>query len=168
MPFDCAHRAIAAAMLFTLFLNGCIMKEETSKVSTDVAALEQIVHLDFTPASVKWEVFGTPEYVGGVPGSTDIVTLIAEVTPQDSSTFDVRPPAGKIWIAPESARSWLSAPFHAMLDKQKNATVDFSTRANCRALNATRKPPGGTVKGFACTESGRMLVYLTLVDNTQT
>lgn len=143
------------------------MKEEASKVSTDVAALQKIVQLDFTPAAAKWEVFGTPEYIGGVPGSTDFLTLIAEVTPENPATFAARAPAGKIWIAPKSARSWLSDAFHAMLDKQKNTTVDLSTSVNCRALNANRKQTGEVVKGFACNEGGRMLVYLTLADNSK-
>lgn len=165
-PFNARDKG-AACLLFMLFSPGCSMKDEVTKVSTDVAALQKIVHLDFTPTSARWELFGTPEYIGGVPGSTDFVTLIAELAPLDEKAFRASTPAGKVWIAPESARPWLAGPFHAMLDKNKNMTIDLSTHSDCRPFNATLKQTGKNVKGFACSNAGKLLVYLTLADNSQ-
>lgn len=162
----CTFKA-AACVLFMLLCTGCSGKDEVSKVSTDVAALQKIVKLDFTPTSARWETFGTPEYIGGVPGSTDFVTLIAELTPFDESAFTARASAGKVWIAPESARPWLSNPFHSMLYKYKNVTIDLSEHANCRPFNATLKKTGKQVSGFACSKAGKLLVYLTIADNSK-
>lgn len=163
-----AHGKVAASLLLMLFFSGCSIKDEASNVSTDVAALQKIVNLDFTPTSARWEIFGTPEYKGGVPGSTDFVTLIAELAPLDEKAFSDRWPAGKVWIAPESARPWLANPFHAMLDKNRNMTIDLATRSDCRLFNATLKQTGKSVKGFACSNAGTLLVYLTIADNLQT
>lgn len=154
-------------VLFMVLCTGCSKKDEVSKASTDVAALQKIVKLDFTPTSARWEIFGTPEYSGGVPGSTDFVTLIAELAPSDEKTFAARAPAGKVWIAPESARPWLSNPFHSMLYKYKNVTIDLSEHANCRPFNATLKKTGKQVSGFACTNAGKLFVYLTIADNSK-
>lgn len=154
----------ASAMLCMLILNGCSTKQD---VSTDVAALQKIVRLDFTTSSVKWEVFGTPEYKGGVPGPTDFQTLIAEVSPVDPAAFAARPASGKFWIAPEAARSWLFAPFRNMLAIQKNKPFELSNWHDCRALNATLSQTGTAVTGFGCIEGERMLVYLTIADSTK-
>lgn len=166
-PIDgCTFKA-AVCVLFILLSTGCSGKDEVSKVSTDVAALQKIVKLDFTPTSATWEVFGTPEYSGGVPGSTDFVTLIAELAPIDEKALVASTPAGKVWIAPESARPWLSNPSYSMLDKYKNVTIDLSAHANCRPFNATLKKTGKQVTGFACTNAGKLLVYLTIADNSK-
>ena len=158
---------VAVCLLFMLFFSGCSMKDEVTKVSTDVAALQNIVNLDFTPTSAQWEIFGTPEYMGGVPGSTDFVTLIAELAPVDEKAFAAKSPAGKVWIAPESARPWLADPFHSMLDREKNMTIDISTHSDCRSFNTTLKQTGKNVKGFVCSNAGKLLVYLTIADNSQ-
>jgi hypothetical protein len=147
-----------------LALNGCSSNKD---VSTDVAALQNIVHLGFTPSSAKWEVFGTPEYKGGLPGPADFQTLIAEVSNVDPAAFAARPASGKFWIAPEAARPWLFSPFRNMLAVQKNRTFDLSNWHDCRALNATLAQTGTVVSGSGCIEGERMLVYLTIADNTK-
>ena len=50
---------------------------EGQHFSDDVEALRRVVELDTNPAAIRWEIFGTPEYVGGVPGPIDFVTLVA-------------------------------------------------------------------------------------------
>lgn len=157
-------RIAAFAMLCMLGVNGCTTKKD---VSTDVAALQKIVHLDFAASSAKWEVFGTPEYKGGLPLPTDFKTLIAEISPVDPAAFAATPASGKFWIAPEAARSWLFAPFRNMLAVQKNGPFDLSNRHDCRGLNATLAQTGTAVSGFGCIEGERMLVYLTIADNTK-
>ena len=112
----------------TFFLLGCNMKDEVSKVSSDLAALRNVVNFDIKTKSTRWEVFGTPEYTGGVPGPTDFVTLIAEIEPEDQKFFEIMPPTGEVWIAPEAARPWLSSTFRSMLEGNKNTTVNLSSK----------------------------------------
>ena len=162
-----ARSKATVCVLSMAFLIGCTVKDDVAKVSTDVAALQKIVNLDATPRSAKWEIFGTPEYLGGVPGPSDFVTLIAELSPVDEQAIVEKEPAGTVWIAPESARPWLAEPFYSMLDKQKNTTVDLSTYPGCRSVNATLKQTGKPLKGFACSNAGKVLVYLTIADNSQ-
>lgn len=162
-----ARSHIAAYLLAVLSLSGCSAKDDTANVSLDAAALQQIVAFDSVPTSAKWEVFGTPEYSGGVPGPTDFVTLVAELTPGDVPGFATRPRAGQVWIAPAAARPWLSGPFHALLHQHQNATVDLSAQPQCRVLGAKLRKTGQPVSGFACRNGATMLIYLTLADNTR-
>lgn len=162
-----AHSKVMVCMVSMAYLIGCTVKDDVAKVSTDVAALQKIVNLDVTPRSAKWEIFGTPEHLGGVPGPSDFVTLIAELAPVDEQAYVAKGPAGTAWIAPESARPWLAKPFYSMLDKQKNTTVDLSTYTGCRSVNAILRQTGKSVKGFACSNVGKVLVVLTIADNSQ-
>lgn len=159
-----AYGKAVICIMSMLLLTACTAEDEATKVSTDIAALQKIVNLPLTPVSAKWELFGTPEYTGGVPGPTDVVTLIAELAPVDEAAFAAQAPAGKVWIAPESARPWLTQSFHSMLEENKNRTVDLSTNTHCRSFNATLKQTGKPVSGFACSDAGKLLVYLTISD----
>jgi len=151
-----------------LFATGCTGKDESIRFSTDIVALQEMVVFDSVPRSAKWEVFGTPEYTGGVPGPTDYVTLIAEMPPIEAAAFNALPRAGTIWIAPETARAWLSDPFRTTLAQQKNATIDFSTNPHCRAMQATLRQSREVVSGFACAHADNMLVYLTIANYAKT
>jgi hypothetical protein len=71
---------IALSLVAAILLNGCNIENESGKISTDISALQKIVSLDMATPSGKWEIFGTPEYTGGVPAPTDYVTLIAEIS----------------------------------------------------------------------------------------
>lgn len=142
------------------------MKDEVSKVSSDIAALRNVVNFDIQTKSIRREVFGTPEYTGGVPGPTDFVTLIAEIEPEDQKFFELMIPTGEVWIAPEAARPWLSSAFRSMLENSKNTTVNLSNKFPCRKLQTTLKQSSKPIDGFVCSGSGRMLLSFTLSDNT--
>lgn len=149
--------AIAAT---TLSL-GCTMTNENAP-SNDIAELSKKVQLDLVTKSARWEIFATPEYTGGVPGPTYIVTLVAEVDLLDEKTITDRPGTGTVSIAPEAARSWLNEPFRSMLAKNRNRRVDLSITYNCRRFEGVLKENQERVKGFICNGSGKSLVYLTL------
>ena len=140
------------------------MKNEATKVSINANDLQKIVNLDLAQRSVKWEMFGTPEYSGGVPGPTDFITLIVEVTPGNDEWESTAPSTGSVWIAPESPRSWLSGQFYSMLEKQRNSTLDLSKTAHCRSIQTTLRQTGEPVKGFECVDSGKKLIYLRIAD----
>jgi hypothetical protein len=165
---DCvmAILALGACAMSLACLSSCTMKDHAAGMSTDVGALQKIVRLDMVPASVKWERFSTPEYTGGVPGPTDFVTLVAELTPPGKIAHGTVAPLGKIWIAPKSARPWMAASSHALLDKLQNSTVDLSQYTHCRAVQATLTQTGQPVKGFACNDADKLLLYLTIADYT--
>jgi hypothetical protein len=154
------HGAMIACMFAIILLSGCRSTGNIGNFSADTAALQRIVAFDFTPQSAKWEVFGTPEYTGGVPAPTDYLTLVVELSPIARTAFDAMPRAKTVWIAPEAPRVWLSGPFLSMLEKEKNTTVDFSVRPDCRALKAIRGQSGKVVNGLLCTHADKMLVYI--------
>lgn len=149
-----------------IFLLGCQTKEETKNVSTDVDAFNGLVTIDIQPRSVSWEVFGTPEYTGGIPGPTDYVTLIAQAESPNNTNFSQRPDSGLVWIAPESARTWLEPEFHRLLENSKNETVDISKKGNCRLLTGLLKKTAKPVTGFACQGAAKMLIYLRIASYT--
>lgn len=155
---------MVSALLITAFLFGCQMKNE--KPSSDMAAFRELVQLDVPIKSVKWEIFGTPEYSGGVPGPTDYITLIAEVEPSNEDRAQQGQPTGAVWIAPEAARPWLTEGFREMLARNRGNDVDLSSAYKCRRLRAKFKEDKKPVDGFICSDSGKSLIYLTLQDNT--
>jgi hypothetical protein len=155
---------LALLLAATVFTTGCDMKHEKS--SDDIGALRQLVEIDVPASSVRWEVFGTPEYTGGVPGPTYIITLIAEVQPSNEETFKARPKTGTVWIAPEAARPWLPERFRAILAKHHNNSADLSSMYNCRKFQGKRKANQKPFEGFICDDAGRSLIYLTLWSET--
>jgi len=95
---------LALSMLLTC-LPGCSNDESNKKVSSSTAELQSIVDIPPSIQSIRWEIFGTPEYHGGVPGPTDFVTLEAEVDGIDEDWLNGLPnEAGNKFIVPGAAR----------------------------------------------------------------
>lgn len=144
-------------------LQACSMDDARPGVSDNLTALRAIVDLDIPATSGRWEIFGTPEYTGGVPGPTDFTTLVAELNVPGAGWFDTRKEAaGPVWIAPEAARAWLHAPFRQLLANNKNSTASLSGPTPCRHYGATMTKSGRQVDGFVCADAARLLVYLIL------
>jgi hypothetical protein len=161
-----AKTSLSMTMLFTaavLCVSGCSAQDKKLKASDDVKALQQLVDLSPALKSARWEMFGTPEYEGGVPGRTDYMTLVAEIEPvTNAESFTSGTNDKTIYIVPEAARPWLSSHFHSILEKNKNANFDLATAAGCHAYETKVKKSGRKVSGFSCEESGKVLVYLSL------
>ena len=97
--------ASVVAVLLVFFRSG---EDAAAKVSTDLDALRNTITLDIAANAGTWEIFGTPEYRGGIPAPTDYVTVIAELSLADAGAAFPREPAGRRMVAPEAARPWLS------------------------------------------------------------
>ena len=97
----------------------------------DIDALQRIVQISVPSKNFMWEIFGTPEDKGlGATGPTDYLTLVAQVQSNDDSWFDrFKENPGKVWIAAESARPWLSPYFKRLLTRSNS---DLSKIANCK------------------------------------
>lgn len=146
-----------------LLLAGCSMEDPRQGASKDLRSLREIVDLQIPTESAQWEIFGTPEHKGGVPGPTDFVTLVAELRASDPRWIETNThPAGMIYVTPEAARPWLSEPFHRMLLENQNTIADFSRQANCRKYETILKKTGTPVQGFVCAEKTQLLIYLIL------
>lgn len=84
------------------------MDESKSKVSSSADELHRIADIPFSAQSVRWEIFGTPEYHGGVPGPTDFITLAAELKHVDQNWLERLPDEeGSEFIVPGAVRPWL-------------------------------------------------------------
>nr|GEU80231.1 hypothetical protein [Tanacetum cinerariifolium] len=142
-----ADSVIAVSLVFFLF--GCDMSEEKQKVSKDLVAFRNMIALDIPIKTVTWEVFGTPEYNGGVPEPTDFLTLIAEIEPVSNEEFLNSDTGKSVWIAPESPRPWLEKEFRNLLEISKNSSFDISLKNNCRSISGTLKQTGKAVNGLA-------------------
>lgn len=132
--------------------------------SQDLAALRAKIKLDLPARSVSWEVFGTPEYKGGVPGPTDLQTLIAELVLTDSEfrSSTKLALAGEVFIAPESPRGWLSPGFKTLMERSRNSTEDMGRTHGCFKYQTNLIESGRAVNGFLCLSANRALLYLTL------
>ncbi len=161
-----AMAGYAFAMLATtavLCISGCSAQDKKLKASDDVMALQQLVDLSSDLKSARWEMFGTPEYEGGVPGPTDYMTLVAEIEPgTNADNFTSGTNDKSVYIVPEAARPWISSHFRNIMEKNKNANLDLATAAGCHAYQANVKKSGRKVSGFSCEQSGKVLVYLSL------
>lgn len=127
---------------------------------------QNLIKTDLSFKAIRWEVFNTPEYNGGVPGPTDYVTLVAEVTPIDLQYFQSRPETGEVWLAPQSDRPWLDSEFRELLKKYENKSVDVSIMPNCRKFEGKLRQSDKPVNGVICIGLSKSLIYLTLSDNT--
>lgn len=155
-----------AAVLLAVLAYGCDMKNE--QPSSDLSAFQDLVDVPLSIKSVRWEVFGTPEYKGGVPGPTDYITLVAEVEPSNQGAVQHGTPTGTVWIAPEAARPWLPKGFREMLANHPGDDFDLSSAYKCSRMVAKSKRDKKPVEGFICAEADKYLIYLTLQDNTGT
>lgn len=150
--------------IISILLGGCSMDHKHSKVSDDAGALRKVVDIPINLKSARWEIFGTPEYTGGVPGPTDYMTLVAELEPTGSSkNLSADAGDGSVYIVPESARPWMSQGFRSLLEKNKNAALDLTTVKECHAYATRLVQTGDQVRGFMCAKTGRVFLYLSLL-----
>lgn len=145
-------------------LTACDVIDGDRTPSSDLAALRAKVHVDLPISSVVWEVFGTPEYIGGVPGATDIQTLVAEIVLIDA-TYPSKmslPLANEVFVVPESPRAWLSPEFKTMMNRVRNSSEDMGRSFGCFRYETLLTDSGQPVSGFLCFSAARALLYLTL------
>ena len=162
-PAKAGHALAMLATAAVLCISGCSAQDRKLNASADVKALQQLVDLAADLKSARWEMFGTPEYEGGVPGHTDYMTLVAEIEPvTNAESFTSGTNDKSIYIVPEAARPWLSSHFRSILEKNKNANIDLATTAGCHVYDAKVTKSGRKVSGFSCEKSGKVLVYLSL------
>lgn len=157
-------RGAMAALFASIFLlGGCSMEDSKSKVSDDAKALKDLIEIPATLKSAKWEMFGTPEYKGGVPGRTDYMTLIAEIVPLENvEKFTSGANDKSVYIVPEAARPWISDQFRTILEKNKNSSFDLTTARGCQIYDTKVKKSGRVINGFSCEKSGHVLLYLSI------
>lgn len=147
---------------------GCTGETTREHVSDDLAALQAIVHVPAATRSARWEMFGTPEYQGGVPGPTDYITLVAEldvgaIPPGTTPAI----PGHVVYVVPEAARSWLSDAFRTFLSERKNQTFSLPASLGCQPYTSMMTKSGRPVSGFICVQVGRALLYLDLLPAEQ-
>ena len=133
--------------------------------STDQAELARLIKLGLPIKSVRWEVFGTPEYTVGVPGPTDYVTLIAELAP--AIPVPQTNTAETAWITPGSARPWLSPGFRTLFTQHSNLQPVLSRVGHCAPFQAKLTKSGEKVQGFLCSGKASSIVYLTLYSSSE-
>lgn len=164
------HTIVRCLVTYTFLfsLSGCeiFSDEGPGGISDNVNELQKIVKIDVPAKSIKWEVFGTPEPTGLAPfGPTDYMTLVAQVEVTDGRWFarlDQRP--GRVWIAPESARAWLSPYFKQLLVR---SNADMTERENCKEYQAAVTKSGRLVNGFVCQHGSSLLIHMMLMSPTE-
>lgn len=149
------------ALLIVFNIASCKVSEEKNKVSAGLDTMKNIFVLDIQINLAKWEIFGTPEYLGGILGPTDYLTFVAEVSPVHANFFD-RDNRGRVWIAPEASRNWLRPNFAKLIERHKNSTFDISQEAKCRSFSSVLRQTSKPVSGMICADEDVMLIYLTL------
>ncbi|WP_143067858.1 hypothetical protein [Duganella sp. CF517] len=166
MNFSIRKFPCAVILTMLCILCGCEDNNRREKVSDDATAFQNLVTVDIPYSAVRWEVFGTPEYTGGIPGPTDYVTLVAQIVPTKKQS-DLRVGSETVWLAPESARPWPDPDFSSFVRKNlQNSEVDLAKHANCRPLSATLTKTSKPVRGFACSGKAKTLIYLRIADHT--
>lgn len=153
------------SLLVIPMLFGCNMSN--AKVSKDIVKLKELVTLDVPITSAQWEVFGTPEYTGGVPGPTDYITLVAELQLTEPSQFQALPAlSGKQFLVPEANRAWLSSVFRHALTEKGTSASEFPPTLSCKRYTSTVRKSSRAANGFLCHDGKSYLLYLTLSART--
>jgi hypothetical protein len=152
--------SIVATLLLT---SGCGVSTPPQP-SSDMGQLNDIIRTDLMPNTGRWETFNTPEYVGGVPGTSDMTTLVAELplTKDAVTLYEGSPLMGKHFIAPESARAWLTPHFKEMMAANKNASANMGDLYSCRRLDTHGVKSGKRLDSFVCRHDQMLLIYVTL------
>lgn len=157
---------MAASIAVTL--TACTMDDDKKPgVSNDISALRAFVDIPASVRSGQWEIFGTPEYTGGVPGPTDYMTLIAALEMPASQT--VGESGNQDWkksLVPEARRPWLPEYFRSLLAQHKNDPINATT-PGCALYRTSIKQSGRPVKGFICRHGDQALIYLSLLSPGQ-
>ena len=150
--------------VFLLTLAGCHVNSSEQQPSRDLTALQAKVKIDLPIRSATWDIFGTPEYKGGVPGPTDLQTLVAEfiLTDPDFEAHTKLERAAEFFVAPESSRVWMSPGFRKMMGDVRNSTEDMGKAYGCFQYEASLAHSGSAVNGFMCVSGDRALLYLAL------
>ncbi|MTW01504.1 hypothetical protein [Pseudoduganella ginsengisoli] len=152
-----------------LMLAGCDTSSSRSHVSPDMTKLTGLIDLNIQAQSVQWEIVGTPEYQGGVPGPTDFVTLVAEF---NGASVGAQAPgssaATTAYIVPNAARPWTSAVFQTFLAEKANTVVDIGALPHCRPYQTRLTKTGNSAHGFVCASQGRALLYVVLTSPENT
>lgn len=159
------HRILAPVVL-AILLTACVSKEDQDKSSTNIAALRDLLDLQFPYTSARWEVVAPPEYKGGIPGPTDYMTLLAEIGPRDDQRFSTLPIAEPLRALPNSARSWMNAESRTLLGTSSTTSTGLRHHPECRTITGMLTRSRNKVTGHLCTSRDRMLLYMVVVDYT--
>ncbi len=159
--------AIAALPILAFLADVWWYRYKAATPKSSLTELNDMVYVGIPAKTVHWQVFGTPEHMGGVPGPTEYISLVAELAPSDKAWFDRLPSKpGKVLIMPEAPRAWLPPHFRALLTKQQNGLRDIATMPACRRHSAAMTRSGRVVDGFVCWSPESTLLYLSLDDMT--
>ena len=157
-------KVLSVVITFLMTLTGCNVTNSDQQPSRELAALQAKVKIDLPILSASWEIFGTPEYKGGVPGPTDLQTLVAEfiLMDPDFKAHAKLERAAEVFVAPEASRFWMSPGFRKMMNEVRNSTEDMGQAYGCFEYEASLSHAGRPVNGFLCVSGDRALLYLTL------
>lgn len=156
--FRCAIAGLAC-------LAACIGCAPDNPPSHRIEELDRQVTTDIPASGVTWQIFGTPEYTGGVPAPTDYWTLIAEfrgVPAEWIASHEV--PIGRVMVVPEAPRDWLTPGFRKLLADAPHNVVDLIDNRECHPHTGYVRKSGRPVHGFICAQGGTVLLYLTLIE----
>lgn len=152
-------KRLGRILVAAAILNGCSF-EDPKPPSENIAALREIINIEVPVKSARWEIFGTPEQTGLVPGPTDFYTLVAELKPENDWFNSITEPMDETFIVPEAARPWLTHYFRDLMEKNRNSTTDLANQADCRRFATTVRKSGRPVHGFICDSAQGILLYL--------
>lgn len=167
MFFKNRFRSCITLAIIGMIFSGCSTDDNKNNTSEDVGALKAIVQIPGETTSVRWEIFSTPEYTGGVPGPTDYMTLVAELN-ADDRLWAALPNEGTahVNIVPEAARPWLSNDLRLLLERSKNANLTVSNKNDCKPYATRMTKTGRQVNGFICKGTNRLLLYMMVLSRS--
>jgi hypothetical protein len=137
--------------------------------SQRIEELDRQVTTDIPASAVTWQIFGTPEYTGGLPAPTDYWTLIAQFRGVPAGWIArLDAPIGRVLVVPEAPRSWLAPGFRKLLADAHGNVVDLIDNRHCHPHTGYLRKSGRPVHGFICAQGDSVLLYLTLTEPTMT
>lgn len=146
-----------------LLLSGC-GENSKPKISTEISALQKLVHISTPIKSVQWEEFCWPCDDSLLPSNPEFIALVAEFEPSDPKWFPAtKEPIKETYIVRGSGKTWMSDPVKKILAAD---SVD-SSKSNCTRYQSKLIATGKPVEGFICESGGRGLLYLILADYSE-
>jgi hypothetical protein len=139
------------------------MSDDNKGSSTDLKALAEIIDLRIPAIEGRFEILGTPEGSGMVPGPTDYMTLVAELKSLDTGASSSNASFPNIWLVPNASRPWLSDRFQQFLKQYSNKKFPPGI-AGCSVISTTLVKSGRQAYGFKCINENKVLIYVPLTE----
>ncbi|WP_143707464.1 hypothetical protein [Uliginosibacterium sp. TH139] len=132
--------------------------------STNIDELRRYINIDSGLQVSQWEIFGTPDWEGGVPGPTDYLSILFVGPTEHAQQKSAGDESHKVdFLPPNAVRAWLGSEekeaLQRILGRKSQVANAFCALRSFYAVKSNK-----SVEGFACILGTRTLYFVLLAE----